>query len=207
MRKQKPAKKLAKKPVKGSIRVVKCPMPPRDPPLPTTTHIQSLHYYEDERGRIDNFLARPLGSFAVISSKKGTIRAEHYHLKDWHYCWVSKGEILYFERPVGSDELPKVTTVTEGQMFFTPPGVEHSMLFMEDTVFTCMGKLTRKQEDYENDLVRLKQRLTDLPIVHTYLGAPPLPVEPITKPGATTQPETTPEHEAASAQDMPGSIA
>lgn len=170
------AKKAPKKlPAKGSVRYVaaKCPMPPREPPLPTGTRIAPLHVHEDARGKITNVLSRPLGSYAVIESNKGTVRAEHWHKKDWHFCWVAEGKILYFERPVGSDELPKVTTVTKGQMFFTGPNLEHSMYFMEDTVFTCLGRLSRKQEDYETDLVRLEKKLTDIPMIRaTYIDPP-----------------------------------
>ena len=28
--------------------------------------------------------------------KKGSIRANHYHKKDEHFCYVLKGEILFF---------------------------------------------------------------------------------------------------------------
>jgi dTDP-4-dehydrorhamnose 3,5-epimerase-like enzyme len=190
----------AKKPTKKPAMRVKCPLPPRvtEPPLPTTTIVSASHTHEDERGKIENFLARPLGSYAVISSKKGTVRAEHWHKADWHFCHVVRGQILYFERPVGSDMLPAMTRVTEGQMFFTGPNVEHSMLFVEDTVFTCMGKLTREQDSYEHDLVRLEKRLTDLPLIRATYIDPPQP---------TAKELVQPEVVETASQDKPVAVA
>ena len=184
-------KKVAKKvsaEKRGSIRLVKCPMPVPEPPLPTDTLVSPLHVHEDARGKITNILARPLGSFALISSKKGTVRAEHWHKKDWHYCTVLSGQILYFERPVGSDELPKVTTVTEGQTFFTGPNIEHSMYFTQDTVFACLGKLTRAQDAYEADLVRLEKKLSEIPMIRATYIDPPTPVAEIRQPDVTESP-------------------
>lgn len=112
----------------------------------------------DERGAIQPMLSFPkavMGSAVMISSKKGTVRANHYHKKDWHYCYVVSGAIDYYEREVGSNDEPTITHITAGQLFYTPPMLEHAMLFTEDTVFLTLGGGTRQQEDYEDDLVRV----------------------------------------------------
>jgi quercetin dioxygenase-like cupin family protein len=46
--------------------------------------------------------------------------------------------------------------IRAGQMFFTPPDVDHAMVFPEDTVFLTLGRNSRKQEVYEADLKRIK---------------------------------------------------
>ena len=40
-------------------------------------------------------------------------------------------------------------------MFFTPPLVEHAMVFPVDTSFLTLGRNSRAQEVYESDVVRV----------------------------------------------------
>lgn len=95
-------------------------------------------------------------SALIITSKKGSVRANHYHKTDWHFCYVLSGSIEYFERPVGSNRKPKRSLFKAGDMFFTPPMVEHTMLFPEDTVFLTLSGNPRNPEAYEKDLVRVE---------------------------------------------------
>jgi hypothetical protein len=112
--------------------------------------------FEDNRGCIQNLLLSPITSVARITSRRGTVRANHYHLTDWHYAFVEAGEILYFERPIDSRAIPNPIKVRSGTMFFTPPNVEHAMLFIEDTVFYTFAKNIRSHESHESDLVRVE---------------------------------------------------
>jgi hypothetical protein len=43
-----------------------------------------------------------------------------------------------------------------GTMFFTPPLVEHAMVFPEQTSFITFAKNVRDHEHHEADLVRIK---------------------------------------------------
>jgi dTDP-4-dehydrorhamnose 3,5-epimerase-like enzyme len=112
--------------------------------------------FEDARGAIQPLVDVPMKSCVLISSKKGTVRANHYHRTDWHYCYVVEGEIDYYHRPHGSDAEPEKVTVTKGQMFFTPPMVDHAMVFTDDTVFLTWGRNSRAQEVYEADVERIE---------------------------------------------------
>jgi quercetin dioxygenase-like cupin family protein len=107
-------------------------------------------------GSIQNLLEEPCGGVAIIHSKAGSIRSQHYHRTDSHYLYVLSGRMLYFERPVGSKELPEPVEVRAGQMVFTPPLVEHATSFDEDTVLVSMSKNARTTEKHEADLVRVK---------------------------------------------------
>lgn len=113
------------------------------------------HAFTDARGRIVPLVDLPMESCVLIESKKGTVRANHYHQTDWHYCYVISGEIEYHHRPHGSSAEPDVVIVRQGQLFFTGPGVDHAMVFLEDTSFMCMGRNSRAQEVYEADVVRI----------------------------------------------------
>lgn len=115
--------------------------------------------FRDERGVIQSLvsLSKPeIQSAVLIESKKGSVRANHYHKTDWHYCYVISGSIEYYSRPVGSNQDPKKTLIKTGQVFYTPAMIEHAMVFPEDTVFLTLGGDTRLPEDYEADLVRVK---------------------------------------------------
>jgi hypothetical protein len=45
--------------------------------------------------------------------------------------------------------------VKEGELFFTPPMVDHQMLFPENASFLVLGRNSRSQEVYEADVVRI----------------------------------------------------
>ena len=111
--------------------------------------------FVDARGAIQPLVDEDIKSCVLISSKKGTVRANHYHKTDWHYCYVLEGRIEYYHRPTGSNAPPEKVMVKTGQMFFTPPMVDHSMVFPEDTVFITWGRNSRLQEVYEADVVRI----------------------------------------------------
>ena len=114
--------------------------------------------YIDNRGIIQNLISlnkSRMRSAVLIESKKGSIRANHYHKVDWHYCYIISGSIEYYYRPTNSDKEPIKILIIAGQVFYTPPMVEHAMVFPEDTIFLTLGGGTRLHEDYENDLVRV----------------------------------------------------
>lgn len=111
--------------------------------------------FSDSRGAIQPLVDVTMESCVLISSKKGTVRANHYHGTDWHYCYVLSGSIDYYHRPHGSSEKPEKVSIKTGQMFFTPPMVDHAMVFPEDTVFITFGRNSRAQEVYEADVVRI----------------------------------------------------
>jgi dTDP-4-dehydrorhamnose 3,5-epimerase-like enzyme len=113
----------------------------------------------DERGYIQHLVSfsKPtVGSVVWIFSKKGTVRANHYHKVDWHYCFVVEGLIEYYYRDANSAMEPKKIIVRKGEIVYTPPLVEHAMVFLEDTTFLTISEGTRQQADYEADLVRVK---------------------------------------------------
>lgn len=122
---------------------------------PKTTIVKLEKPFVDDRGEIQPLVDVPMESCVLIRSKKGTVRADHYHQTDWHYCYVVEGEIEYYERPTGSDEKPRKTLVQAGQMFWTGPMMDHTMVFTKDTIFLTFGRNSRTQEVYEADVVRV----------------------------------------------------
>ena len=111
--------------------------------------------FSDPRGVIQPLVDMIMKSAIIISSKAGSLRANHYHKTDWHYCYVVSGKIEYFHRPTGSEIEPELILVESGEMVFTPPFVDHGMKFPEDTVFLTLSRNYRDQKLYEEDVVRI----------------------------------------------------
>lgn len=124
--------------------------------LPKNVLIKLEESFTDERGEIQPLVDLPMKSCVIISSKKGSIRANHYHKTDWHFCYVLKGSIDYYHRKVGEISEPLLEKIKKDELFFTPPMVEHAMVFHEDTVFLTLGGNSRIQSEYESDLVRVE---------------------------------------------------
>jgi dTDP-4-dehydrorhamnose 3,5-epimerase-like enzyme len=117
--------------------------------------------FVDVRGEIQPLVDEMMRSAVMIESKAGSLRANHYHKTDWHYCYVISGAIEYMHRPTGSDEEPSMILVKTGEMVFTPPMIDHGMKFPVDTVFLTLSRNPRDQATYEADVVRVEMVSTD----------------------------------------------
>ena len=122
--------------------------------------------FVDIRGSIHPLVDRLMKSAVLIKSKAGTLRANHYHRTDWHYCYVISGSIEYYYRPTGSDAEPECVITRAGEMVFTPPMVDHGMVFPEETVFLTLSRNPRDQVTYEADVVRIEMLKPDLSLIH-----------------------------------------
>jgi quercetin dioxygenase-like cupin family protein len=117
--------------------------------------------FVDVRGEIQPLVDLMMRSAVMIESKKGSLRANHYHKTDWHYCYVLSGAIEYYHRPTGSTEEPERLIVKAGEMVFTPPMVDHGMKFPEDTTFLTLSRNPRDQASYEADVMRVDMLNTE----------------------------------------------
>lgn len=122
---------------------------------PAATAVALEAPFVDERGSILPLVDIPMQSCVLIKSKKGTVRANHFHHTDWHFCYVLEGEIEYYERAHGSLDLPVKSLFRTGEMFFTGPMLDHAMVFTADTTFLVWGRNSRTQEVYEADVERV----------------------------------------------------
>ena len=109
----------------------------------------------DERGEIQPLVDSLMKSAVLIRSKPKTLRANHYHKTDWHYCYVLNGEIEYYYRKTNTSTPKKKLIVKKGQMVFTPPLIDHAMVFNVETTFLTLSRNPRDQKSYEEDVVRI----------------------------------------------------
>jgi len=103
----------------------------------------------DERGKISNHeLTESINLIGLIDSKKGTIRANHYHPQQEQKCLFTKGQIIEIFQDILNPNAPKITqVVNEGQLSIIKPNVAHTMVFTKDTTFL---NLVRGERDHEN---------------------------------------------------------
>jgi oxalate decarboxylase/phosphoglucose isomerase-like protein (cupin superfamily) len=116
--------------------------------------LESAH--ADGRGAIQSIVNFPMKNVSLISSKKGSVRSNHYHVSDWHYMYVLRGSFDYYYRPTGSGQTPEVTRVQAGEMIFTPPMEDHATVFLDDTDMIVVSRNPRDQEAYEADVRRVE---------------------------------------------------
>lgn len=122
---------------------------------PPTGKVALPPAHEDGRGGIQSLVNLPMKNISLISSKKGSVRSNHYHVTDWHYMYVLKGTFDYYWRPTGSEGAPSVTRIGTGEMIFTPPMEDHATVFLEDTELLVASRNPRDQESYESDVRRV----------------------------------------------------
>ena len=106
--------------------------------------------YVDSRGKISNHeLTEPINLIGLIDSKKGTMRANHYHPQQEQKCLFTKGQIIEVFQDLLNPNSPKITQVVkEGQLSVIKPNVAHTMVFAKDTVFLNLVRGEREHENY-----------------------------------------------------------
>ena len=104
----------------------------------------------DSRGKISNHeLTEPVNLIGLIDSKKGTIRANHYHPQQEQKCLFTKGQIIEVYQDLLNSHSPKITkVVNQGQQSIIKPNVAHAMVFSKDTTFLNLVRGDREHENY-----------------------------------------------------------
>ena len=122
-------------------------------PKPGLVNLDAAH--SDNRGAIQSLVNFPMKNISLISSKKGVVRSNHYHLTDWHYMYVLSGSFDYYYRPTNSNDKLQCVRVIAGELIFTPPMEDHATVFLEDCDLLAMSRNPRDQETYEENVRRV----------------------------------------------------
>jgi nucleoside-diphosphate-sugar epimerase len=106
--------------------------------------------YIDDRGKISNHeLTEPINLIGLIDSKRGTVRANHYHPQQEQKCLFTKGQIIEIFQDILNPNSPKITqVVNEGQLSIIKPNVAHTMVFTKDTTFLNLVRGERGHDSY-----------------------------------------------------------
>ena len=106
--------------------------------------------FVDSRGKISNYeLTESINMIGLIDSKKGTIRANHYHPQQEQKCLVTKGQFIEVFQDLLNKRSPKITQlVDEGQLSTIKPNVAHTMVFTKDSTFLNLVRGEREHDNY-----------------------------------------------------------
>jgi len=100
--------------------------------------------FEDARGVIRNVIAGPMNHLAFITSKAGSVRGGHYHLRGWQWCWILEGKVRCFSRLAKDpDSEVRIVSAHPYDLIITPPGVAHRHEYLEDTKFFAIYDVPR----------------------------------------------------------------
>jgi nucleoside-diphosphate-sugar epimerase/SAM-dependent methyltransferase/quercetin dioxygenase-like cupin family protein len=104
----------------------------------------------DERGKISNYeLTEPINLIGYIESKKGTVRANHYHPIQEQKCLLVKGKYVSVIKDLSIENSPLETRIiNEGDIAVITPNVAHTMVFLEDSIFLNLVRGEREHENY-----------------------------------------------------------
>lgn len=114
----------------------------------------------DDRGYITRLVDTdefPIRAVLYITSKKGTVRGNHYHKKDAHFVYCHSGKFRYSEKNMLKKNAKVESVILKpGDLVLSRPGIAHSMEFLEDTVFLAFTTEQREQDKYEHDTQRVE---------------------------------------------------
>lgn len=112
--------------------------------------VESREPFVDGRGRIDNFdLKFPVSMANIITSKKGTVRANHYHPEQLQQVLVVSGSYLSVAKDLSiQDSELRFLVVKTGQLSIMPPMVAHTMIFLEDCTFINLVPNEREHQNF-----------------------------------------------------------
>jgi dTDP-4-dehydrorhamnose 3,5-epimerase-like enzyme len=115
----------------------------------------------DSRGDIaDIFYKHPIDHVAIINSKKGSFRGDHYHKFTTQHMYMIHGSLRYYYRKTKEGgNLVKNIVVKQGEMVTTPPYEVHALEILEDNQFIVFSEGKRGGKDYESDTFRVKPTL------------------------------------------------
>jgi len=113
--------------------------------------------FEDERGMIANILEEPVSHIAIITSKKGSIRANHYHPQQIQYIYLISGSYESVSKDINKEEseVEKVL-VKPRNLIITPPMIAHAMRFLEDSVMLNITTGQRHKENFSEHTKKYK---------------------------------------------------
>ena len=106
--------------------------------------------FVDSRGKISNYqLTEPINLIGYIESKKGSMRANHYHPVQEQKVLLIKGQFISLYKSLLEKNSPKIThVINEGDSVVTKPNVAHTMVFTEDSIFLNLVRGEREHGNY-----------------------------------------------------------
>jgi len=106
--------------------------------------------FVDARGKISNYeLSEAVNLIGLITSHKGTVRANHFHPIQEQKCLLISGEYISVTQDLAvPNALIETRLVHVGDLSVIKPNVAHAMVFTKDSVFLNLVRGERERENY-----------------------------------------------------------
>jgi len=106
--------------------------------------------YIDDRGKISNYeLTEPINLIGYIESKKGSVRANHYHPIQEQKCLLITGKYVSVIKDLADPKaITKTQIIEPGDIAVIKPNVAHTMVFLEDSIFLNLVRGEREHDNY-----------------------------------------------------------
>ena len=114
--------------------------------------------FEDERGAIYDLLDKEsIHHIGMITSKKGSVRGNHYHNGARQITYILSGKMeLTLKDMKEQNAKPQKMIMEGGDVVDIPAMVAHSLKALEDTTFLIFTDKQRADGGYENDTYRVE---------------------------------------------------
>ena len=125
--------------------------------MPNEVFVKIKPVFSDDRGEITNILEKDICHVALITSKKGAIRANHYHPNQIQYVYLISGKYKTYSKDLrGKNAKVEEMIVEAGTLVITPPMIAHAMEFLEDSVFINMTDGNRDSDKFAEHTIKHK---------------------------------------------------
>ena len=111
----------------------------------------------DTRGHIKDLAENTqIKAVTEIFSKKGSIRANHYHKLTEQYNYIAYGSLVLATRSDSGSDI-ETAEFGSGSFFLIETCEHHALRFVEDTLLIVFTIGPRAGKEYETDTYRLKE--------------------------------------------------
>lgn len=106
--------------------------------------------FVDERGKILNYeLPESINWIGWIESKRGSMRANHYHPIQEQKCILLRGRYISITKDLKNPRaIMKTKLINKGDLEIIKPNVAHTMVFLEDSHFLNLVNGEREKENF-----------------------------------------------------------
>ena len=114
------------------------------------TVIKGSKEFVDKRGKITNYeLTEKINWIGLITSKNGSIRANHYHPEQTQEVLLISGKYISLYKDLTIPNSPiKDHLIQAGDLIITPPNIAHTMIFLEDSIIINLVNGDREHERF-----------------------------------------------------------
>lgn len=112
--------------------------------------VKSSAPFVDARGRIDNYeMIFPVNMANIITSKAGSLRANHFHPEQLQQCLLVTGKyISVFKDLTLPGAQLRLQVIMAGDLSVMPPMVAHTMIFLEDSILVNLVPGNRDHDKF-----------------------------------------------------------